>query len=147
MWQLAISLVCACLLANGCAESPPSADLPQSDYRVVEAWPKLPAGVKFGRVLSVAVHPDGRVFVSHDAGHASPNSEPIAEDTIFVLDPDSGELLSRLGAGLFRYPHSLTFDAEGRLWVTDSDANRIVRLDENGTIDRELGGSETCGAQ
>lgn len=132
-----------CLVA--CAQDPPAPTLPVSSHRLVEDWPKLPAGVQFGKVLAVAVHPDGRVFVAHDAGHGSPNRQPIPEAPIFVLDPQSGELLQTLGAGLFRYPHGLNFDSAGRLWVTDSDADRVVRLDENGQIDLVLGGHACSG--
>lgn len=128
----------------GCAEEPGSVTLPEASHRVVPDWPRIPQGVSFGRVLSVAVHPDGRVFVSHDAGHPSPNAQPIAEPTIFVLDADRGELLETLGAGLFRYPHALSFDGHGRLWVVDSDADRVVRLDDDGAIELVLGDGAEC---
>lgn len=127
-----------------CAEDPRSVPFPEPSHQLVEDWPRLPPGVSFGRVLSVAVHPDGRVFVSHDAGHPSPNAAPISEPTIFVLDAASGDLLETLGAGLFRYPHGLSFDAEGRLWVTDSDSNRVVRLGDDGAIELVLGDG-ACG--
>lgn len=134
----------AMLLAS-CAEEPRSVALPEASHQLVADWPRLPPGVDFGRVLSVAVHPDGRVFVSHDAGHPSPNAQPIAEPTIFVLDADSGALLQTLGAGLFRYPHGLNFDAQGRLWVVDSDADRVVRLGDDGAVELVLGDGAECG--
>lgn len=133
------------IILASCAEEPRSVLFPEPSHELVADWPRLPPGVSFGRVLSVAVHPDGRVFVSHDAGRPSPNAEPILEPTIFVLDADSGELLETLGAGLFRYPHGLSFDAEGRLWVTDSDSDRVVRLGDDGGIDRVLGDGAACG--
>jgi sugar lactone lactonase YvrE len=133
------------MLLVGCAEEPRPVVLPEPSHELVTDWPRLPPGVSFGRVLSVAVHPDGRVFVSHDAGHPSPNAEPIPEATIAVLHADSGELLETLGAGLFRYPHGLSFDAAGRLWVVDSDANRVVRLGEDGVPELVLGDGAECG--
>lgn len=137
-------LVPSIILAS-CAEEPPAMLFPEPSHVLVADWPQLPTGVSFGRVLSVAVHPDGRVFVSHDAGRPSPNAEPIAEPTIFVLDADSGELLETLGAGLFRYPHGLSFDPQGRLWVTDSDSDRVVRRGSDGAIDLVLGDGAACG--
>lgn len=137
-------LVVGAVSLVGCAEEAPAVLLSESSHEAVPDWPRLPSGVSFGRVLAVAVHPDGRVFVSHDAGHPSPNAEPIAEPTIFVLDAESGDLLDTLGAGLFRYPHGLSFDAEGRLWVTDSDSDRIVRLSDDGTIELVLGSGAAC---
>jgi DNA-binding beta-propeller fold protein YncE len=138
-------LLAPVIVLSSCAEDPPVTPFPEPSHQLVAGWPRLPPGVSFGRVLSVAVHPDGRVFVSHDAGHPSPNAEPIAEPTIFVLDADSGELLETLGGGLFRYPHGLSFDAEGQLWVTDSDSDRVVRLGDDGTIELVLGDGAACG--
>lgn len=136
------SLAILGVLAAGC-DGPVGTDPGQaaeaSAFVVQEGWPRLPDGMRLGRVLGVAVHPDGRVFVSHAAGRESPNDEPIDEPVILVFDPKTGELLDSLGAGLFLYPHSLTFDPAGRLWVTDSDANRVVRLDEAGQVDLVLG--------
>jgi hypothetical protein len=133
------------IVLASCAEEPRSTPFPEPRHELVAGWPRLPPGVSFGRVLAVAVHPDGRVFVSHDAGRSSPNTEPIPEATIFVLDADSGELLDTLGAGLFRYPHGLSFDAAGRLWVTDSDSDRVVRLGDDGAIQLVLGDGVACG--
>jgi sugar lactone lactonase YvrE len=105
----------------------------------VHDWPRLPAGTTFGRVLGVAVAPDGRIWVSHTADGDARNDTPIRGATLAVLDPDTGALLEERGAGLFRLPHALAFDDEGLLWVTDADANRIFVLDRDGRVVRTLG--------
>ncbi len=111
----------------------------EASFSAVPDWPRLPAGTTFGRVLGVAVAPDGKIWVSHTADGDARNAAPIGGATLAVLDPDTGELLEEKGAGLFRLPHALAFDDEGLLWVTDADANRIVVLDRDGRVVRTLG--------
>ncbi|HSO39008.1 MAG TPA: hypothetical protein VLT33_41045 [Labilithrix sp.] len=110
-----------------------SVDAGAQDFEVVPDWPRLPAGKVFGRVLGVAVAPDGRVWVSHTANGEARNTEPITGPTLAVLDPATGELLAEHGAGMFKLPHALAFDRDGRLWVTDADANELVVLDVTST--------------
>ena len=108
-------------------------------FSAVAEWPKLPANKALGRVLGVAVAPDGKIWVSHTADGGARNDAPIRGATLAVLDPDTGELLAERGAGLFRLPHALAFDDEGLLWVTDADANAIFVLDPDGRIVRTIG--------
>jgi sugar lactone lactonase YvrE len=131
-----LAVLAAC---DGPVASDPPTGGAASTLELAEGWPLLPDGVELGRVLGVAVHPDGRVFVAHAAGHDSPNEERIATNPILVFDPDTGELLDSLGQDLFFYPHGLTFDSRGRLWVTDSDGGVVVRLDEQGRVELSLG--------
>jgi peptidylamidoglycolate lyase len=112
---------------------------PDSAYQVVEGWPVLPEGVELGSVLGVAVDSQGRVFATHSAGRPSGNQEIIDEPTIFVFDPDSGALLARIGAGLFRYPHGIAIDKEDCIWVTDSEAGRVFKLSPDGEVLLTLG--------
>lgn len=118
---------------------PPVGEPPAASLEVVQGWPVLPDDVELGRVLAVAVHPDGRVFVAHAAGYESPNEERIPTSPILVFDPDTGELLDAFGEDLFLYPHGLAFDGRGRLWVTDSDGGVAVRLDEQGRVELSIG--------
>jgi DNA-binding beta-propeller fold protein YncE len=118
-------------------EAPPPDDA-ESTFAVVADWPKLPAEREIGRVLGVAVAPDGRIWVAHTANGEARNETPISGATLAVLDPATGEIIEELGAGLFRLPHAIAFDAEGLLWVTDADANRIFVL-EAGNIVRTIG--------
>lgn len=108
-------------------------------FAIVEGWPSEAAVSSFGRVLGVAVAPDGRVWVSHTADGAARNDEPIRGATLAVLDPDTGDVLDELGRGQFALPHALAFDADGRLWVTDADANQIVVLDRSGLVLARIG--------
>ncbi len=127
-----ISLAVFACLAASCdvapIATPESGDVAES-FALVSDWPRLPAGRTLGRVLGVAVAPDGRVWISHTADGGARNTRPIGGKTIAVLDPDTGEVEDELGEGLFQLPHALAFDDEGLLWVTDADANRVIVLD------------------
>lgn len=128
-------------LASACSSSPPPAkdDAPSGPYQVVEGWPRVPEGMVLGKTLAVAVDRDGRVLVAHTAGRDSDNDEPIPEPTIFVFDAESGELLDAWGEGLFVYPHGIAVDQDNNVWVTDSEQNRITRLDAQGNVLSTLG--------
>jgi DNA-binding beta-propeller fold protein YncE len=135
-----LQLACFCMLAISCGSGGVAPDdVPASPYRQVDGWPKIPEGASFGKPLGVAVDAEGRVFVTHTADRGSGNAEPIARPTIFVFEPDTGELLDQLGAGLFRYPHGISIDRDDALWVTDSEANRVFKLSHEGKVLLTLG--------
>jgi DNA-binding beta-propeller fold protein YncE len=106
-------------------------------YRLVEGWPKLPQsmnGGKWGEVIRVHVDPKGNVWVFHrcfntePAGSATCINRGSANPPILEFD-SSGKLLKSFGAGLFAYPHGMTVDSAGNLWVTDvNDEERILGL-------------------
>jgi hypothetical protein len=54
-----------------------------------------------------------------------------------MFSPDGKFIKSWGGIGVrhgeFRTPHSLAFDARGRLWVADRGNHRIEIFDQNGT--------------
>lgn len=120
-------------------EEPAQGDVDDT-FEIVEGWPRSAEGSSFGRVLGVAIAPDGRLWVSHTADGEARNEEEIRGATIAVLDPETSEVVAELGAGRFKLPHALAFDDEGLLWVTDSDANEIVVLDARGEVVRRIGG-------
>jgi peptidylamidoglycolate lyase len=129
-------LVLSCIDPSAQETSPEPSGEP---YSVVEGWPVVPAGNQLGRVYSVAVAPNGEIYVAHGADGQSVNAAPIPGDTIFVFEASSGAFVRSFGGGLFRLPHAITFDAAGHLWVTDSDAGEIVELDERGTVLSRVG--------
>src|SRR5882762_6454413 len=65
-------------------------------YRLAEGWPQLPAGVKFGAVISVDADARGNIWVFH-------RSDP----TILQFAP-TGKMLKSFGAGMFVQPHGMT---------------------------------------
>ena len=138
LFSLALALAA---LVPACTPPPPPGpdDRPSGPYAVVEGWPRVPEGMAFGPTLAVAVDRDGRVLVAHTAGSEPGGEEPIPDPTIFVFDPESGELLDAWGEGLFVYPHGLAVDADNHVWVTDSEQDRIFKLDAQGNVLMTLG--------
>jgi hypothetical protein len=98
-----------------------------NDYRLVEGWPTLPAGMNgghWGEVIRVHVQRNGNVWVFHRCfntvppGHATCINRGDGNPPILEFDP-SGKLLKSFGAGMFAYPHGFTVDEDGNLWTTD----------------------------
>ncbi len=88
-------------------------------YRAVADWAKLPDGRPWGSTAGVTVDPQGHIWVAERCGQAYPGGcgdshlAPILE-----FDP-SGKLIRAIGADLFVFPHGITADQEGNIWVTD----------------------------
>jgi DNA-binding beta-propeller fold protein YncE len=85
-------------------------------YRTVENWTKLPEGRVWGSTAGVSVDRVGNIWVAERCGAntcAGSNLAPILE-----FDP-SGKLLTSFGAGMFVFPHGITVDKDGNVWVTD----------------------------
>ncbi len=53
---------------------------------------------------------------------------PIPNDTILTLDPDSGEIKSSFGAGMFHMPHGIAVDGAGTIYVTDTGLHQVMRV-------------------
>ena len=52
----------------------------------------------------------------------------IDEDTILVLDPDTGDVVESFGKGLFYVPHGITVDNQGNIYVTDVGLHQVKRV-------------------
>src|ERR1700680_3389828 len=124
---------------------PKPTELP-NPYRLVAGWPMLPKsmnGGHWGEVIRVSVDSKGNVWVFHrcfnvvPAGSATCIGRGPANPPILEFD-SSGKLLKSFGAGLFAYPHGMTIDGDGNLWVTDvNDSETILGMsarNANGVI-------------
>lgn len=135
------ALGAAVLLALTACDSapPPREDVPS--LAVDTGWPTIPAGAKFGQVSAVDVDADGNVWVLHRAGRkwAEPfPAEPIPDNTVFKFSPD-GTLIAQWGAGRFIMPHGLSIDPDGKVWITDTGLEQVLRFSGEGALELTLG--------
>ena len=130
LFALAAAAGCAGIVSN--LDTTPTNDLP-NPYRSVSPWGKLPEGRKWGALNGVAVDNDGRSLWVVDRCGANPDvppgESPFQYDScagsswapVHKLDPD-GNILKSFGAGIFVFPHKVTQDKEGNVWVVDMRA-------------------------
>jgi len=91
---------------------------------------KLPPGMNFGEVLSVAVNSKGTVVVLNHPGTAT--SGPLyGNATTNLLEFDStGKYVGEIGKGVYGlgYAHSVRFDRYDNLWVVDKGTNSAMKF-------------------
>ena len=125
----------------------PTNSLP-NPYRTVENWAKLPAGRTWGSTAGVTVDSKGHIWVFERCGAntcAGSNLAPILE-----FDR-SGKLLTSFGGGMFVFPHGITVDREGNVWVTDGDGkdgkgHQVFEFSSKGKLLLALGKAGVAGA-
>jgi hypothetical protein len=117
MTPLRVLTILAAIAAAYAQTNPePINDLP-NPYRTVRDWGKPPGGVPWAAVTAVEVSPDGSIYVIHRCKDNSCAGRP--EPPILKFDK-SGKLLKAWGENMFVFPHGAVVDAQGNLWVTDS---------------------------
>jgi len=129
------------------ADLEPTNSMP-NPYRTIEAWAKLPEGRSWGSTAGVTVDRNGNIWVAERCGAnscAGSNLAPILE-----FDP-SGKLLTSFGAGMFIFPHGITADREGNIWVTDGDGkgstgHQVFKFSPKGKVLLRLGKAGVAGA-
>src|SRR5262249_1220451 len=121
--------------------APPSIDLPDPDAAATSIG-QPPAGRAWGGTTAVAVDRDGKsIWVFERCGGescAASNLPPILH-----FDP-SGKLLASFGAGMFVFPHGITVDRDGNVWVADADGKNgkghvVVKFSPTGKVLMTLG--------
>lgn len=123
-----ITLAAAVLCATGLEAqrtTPNAPDAPVNDrpnpYRTVEGWAKLPDGRTWGSTSAVAIDKDG---VSVWVAERCAANLCVGSDLDPILKFDStGKLVKSFGRGLIAWPHGMTVDHEGNIWVTDARDN------------------------
>lgn len=117
-------------------------------YRTIENWAKLPEGRPWGSTAGVTVDRNGNIWVAERCGAntcAGSNLAPILE-----FDP-SGKLLTSFGAGMFIFPHGISADRDGNIWVTDGDGkdgkgHQVFKFSPKGKVLLTLGKAGVAGA-
>lgn len=107
-------------------------------YQSIPDWAKLPAGRVMGAAAGVAIDPDGKsVWVAERCAANSCFGSNL--DPIMKFDAN-GKLVRSFGAGLFVFPHGITVDRQGNVWVTDGQGreakgHQVIKFSPTG---REL---------
>ena len=128
------------------AEPQPDNSLP-NPYRTIENWATLPGGRMWGSTAGVAVDRRGNIWVAERCGAnscADSNLAPILEFSA------SGRLLTSFGAGMFVFPHGITVDKDGNVWVTDGQGangkgHQVFKFSPKGQVLMTLGKAGVTG--
>src|SRR5580692_7743574 len=140
-------LVAALSTAGAVGQSASAPNSQPSPYRTVEHWYQLPEGRAMGSTSAVTVTPDGHIWVVDRCGANSCAGSDLAP--IFEFAP-SGKLLRNFGAGLFIFPHGITFDKQGNFWVVDGQGSdgkgqQAIEFSPSGKVLMALGKAGVAG--
>jgi len=109
------------------ADVEPINNLP-NPYETVRNWGTLPDGRSWGSVSAVHIDIDGKHFWAGDRcganSCAGSNVDPIVK-----LDSE-GNVVQSFGAGLILWPHGMSVDAEGNVWVVDARSANAQELQD-----------------
>jgi hypothetical protein len=128
------------------ADVSPTNSLP-NPYRTIENWAKLPDGRPWGSTAGVSVDRSGNIWVAERCGVNSCADSSLAP----ILEFDSsGRLLTSFGAGMFVFPHGITADRDGNIWVTDGDGkngkgHQVFKFSPKGRVLLTLGKAGVTG--
>ena len=126
---------------------PAAAGLPNPNPSVTLDWAKLP-GRTWGSTAGIDIGPDGHIWAYDRCGDVglSGGCTDSELDPVLKFDRDTGELLTSFGAGIFVLPHGIHVDADGNVWITDSQGNeekgkghQVVKFSPTGEVLLTLG--------
>ena len=95
---------------------PNAGDVPDP-YQPFVSYGLLPDDRRWGATSGISVAPDGNLWAADRCGANSCAGSDL--DPIVELDRNTGRVLRHFGKGLLVFPHGLTVDAHGNVWVTD----------------------------
>jgi hypothetical protein len=144
--EFVFALAAAALLSSSAvrlraqAEVQPVNSLP-NPYQTISNWAKLPEGRAWGSTAGVSVDRQGHIWVAERCGAntcAGSDFDPILE-----FD-SSGKLLKSFGARMFVFPHGITADKDGNVWVTDGQGGggkgqQVFKFSPEGKVLMALG--------
>ena len=99
-----------------------------SKYEVTFFSTPPPGQDVWNRPRSVAVDGEGSIFVIRPSG---PPSATVEQSPVLIFNR-AGELQKTWGDGLFPDAHSIDFDHEGFLWITDCDTHMVYKYTRDG---------------
>ncbi len=128
------------------ADGEPVNSLP-NPYQTIENWAKLSEGRTWGSTAGVAVDRRGNIWVAERCGANTCAGSDLAP----ILEFDSsGKLLKSFGAGMFVFPHGMSVDKDGNVWVTDGQGSggkgqQVFKFSPDGKVLMTLGKAGVAG--
>jgi sugar lactone lactonase YvrE len=137
----------AAVTAAGAQDTAPVNTAP-NPYEAVAGWAKMPDGREWGATSAVDVDPDGRsIWVAERCGANS----CAGSDVPVILKFDAeGRLVTSFAGGVFVFPHGITVDAKGNVWVTDArgkdgKGHQVLKFAPDGKLLMALGKAGVTG--
>jgi len=131
------------------------------DPYTAQPFGKLPDGRQWGSTAGIGTDPDGKsIWVAERCGAFAPPAAlkpgvPFAcdgsnYDPILKFD-EHGNLVKSFGAGLLLFPHGLSVDQDGNVWVTDGlgkdgKGQQAIKFSPDGKVLMRLGKAGTAGS-
>ena len=139
------------------ADPAAAGDLPNPAPEVIKAWAGLPDDREWGSTAGVDIDPnDGHIWAYDRCGGvglAGGCAENLV-DPVFKFHRETGEILTSFGAGLFVLPHGIHVDADGNVWVTDSQGtedgtkgHQVIKFSPEGEVLLTLGQAGVTGSE
>jgi streptogramin lyase len=108
---------------------------PEIAFDSVPDFLKLPPGMNFGEVPSVAVNSKGHIFVftRSNSAHGPAYAPSAAQLLEFAA---SGEFLGEIGKGLYAwaFAHTVRIDKDDNIWAVDKGSDMIVKFTPAGRV-------------
>jgi len=155
-WIVGLAIV----VTLGAAAEPFAQVLP-NPYRLVDGWAKLPGGRPWGAVGDLTMDPDGQhIWAIVRCETLEPDrfgNECLDSDldSIFQFDLQ-GNFVKSFGGGMFIWPHGITVDRDGNVYVTDAVApertppgkrgHQVVKFSPDGKVLMTLGTPGVAGS-
>ena len=117
-------------------------------YVLVENWLKMPEDLVLGNPTGLGTDSENNIVVFHRASRVWQEPMPedkIQENTILVIDKQTGEILKSWGADLFIMPHGLEVDKDNNVWITDVALHQVFKFSADGKLLLKLGEAQIAG--
>jgi len=119
-------------------------------YELVRNWPQLPDNFLLGNPTGIGIDTNQNLVVFHRASREWPFIMPmptsiIKENTILVLNKETGRIINSWGSGRFVMPHGLTVDRRNNIWLTDVGLHQVFKFSYDGKLLLKLGEAGIAG--
>ena len=147
MPSLIRAFITAAVLSGSVFAQAPANSQPNPD-RTIENFFKLPEGRMWGSTSAVDVDRDGKsIWVAERCGA---NSCAGKMDAPILKFDAYGKLVKSFGEGMFIFPHGITVDKDGNVWVTDGQGrdgkgHQVFEFSPDGKVLMTLGKAGVAG--